>query len=447
MGRRSHSRALSVWANGSRIGEWHNPPGGVMAFQYDADWIASDVGRPLSLSLPFGLGPTRLRGEKIRNFFENLLPDNEAIRQRIGARFKTRSLDAFDLLEAVGRDCIGAIQVLPVDATPDGWNVIEGRTLDEAQIERHLSDAVAANPAGSAGDHDVDDFRISLAGAQEKTAFLWHRGKWMLPQGATPTTHIFKLPLGLIGGRKVDMHTSVENEWLCMRILAAYGLPTASVEMLRFGERKVLSVARFDRRLTPDRKTLLRLPQEDFCQALGLPPHLKYQRDGGPGLVQIADRLRQSANARNDIEMLLAAQVLFWMLAAPDGHAKNFSIQLFARGAFALAPLYDVMSIWPVEGDGGSQWSWHKAKLAMAIPGNRARYRLREIRRTHFDEMARQCFFDENAAGVLTPILEKTPDVIAQVGAALPADFPSRVAEAVFAGLQRSADMLADARN
>jgi serine/threonine-protein kinase HipA len=418
-----------------------------MAFQYDADWIASDVGRPLSLSLPFGLGPTRLRGEKIRNFFENLLPDNEAIRQRIGARFKTRSLDAFDLLEAVGRDCIGAIQVLPVDATPDGWNVIEGRTLDEAQIERHLSDAVAANPAGSAGDHDVDDFRISLAGAQEKTAFLWHRGKWMLPQGATPTTHIFKLPLGLIGGRKVDMHTSVENEWLCMRILAAYGLPTASVEMLRFGERKVLSVARFDRRLTPDRKTLLRLPQEDFCQALGLPPHLKYQRDGGPGLVQIADRLRQSANARNDIEMLLAAQVLFWMLAAPDGHAKNFSIQLFARGAFALAPLYDVMSIWPVEGDGGSQWSWHKAKLAMAIPGNRARYRLREIRRTHFDEMARQCFFDENAAGVLTPILEKTPDVIAQVGAALPADFPSRVAEAVFAGLQRSADMLADARN
>jgi serine/threonine-protein kinase HipA len=418
-----------------------------MAFQYDADWIASDVGRPLSLSLPFGLGPTRLRGEKIRNFFENLLPDNEAIRQRIGARFKTRSLDAFDLLEAVGRDCIGAIQVLPVDATPDGWNVIEGRTLDEAQIERHLSDAVAANPAGSAGDHDVDDFRISLAGAQEKTAFLWHRGKWMLPQGATPTTHIFKLPLGLIGGRKVDMHTSVENEWLCMRILAAYGLPTASVEMLRFGERKVLSVARFDRRLTPDRKTLLRLPQEDFCQALGLPPHLKYQRDGGPGLVQIADRLRQSANARNDIEMLLAAQVLFWMLAAPDGHAKNFSIQLFARGAFALAPLYDVMSIWPVEGDGGSQWSWHKAKLAMAIPGNRARYRLREIRRTHFDEMARQCFFDENAAGVLRPILEKTPDVIAQVGAALPADFPSRVAEAVFAGLQRSADMLADARN
>lgn len=447
MGRRSHSRALSVWANGSRIGEWHNPPAGVMSFQYDADWIASDVGRPLSLSLPFGLGSTRLRGEKIRNFFENLLPDNEAIRQRIGARFKTRSLDAFDLLEAVGRDCIGAIQILPVDATPDGWNVIEGRVVDDAQIERHLSDAVVANPAGSGGDHDVDDFRISLAGAQEKTAFLWHHGKWMLPKGATPTTHIFKLPLGLLGGRKVDMHTSVENEWLSMRILAAYGLPTASVEMLRFGEHKVLSVARFDRRLTPDGKTLLRLPQEDFCQALGLPPHLKYQRDGGPGLVQIADRLRQSANARNDIEMLLAAQVLFWMLAAPDGHAKNYSIQLFARGAFALTPLYDVMSIWPVEGDGGSQWSWHKAKLAMAVPGNHARYRMREIRRMHFDEMARQCFYDENAAGIVTPIIEKTPEVIAKVGAALPADFPCRVAEPVFAGLQRSADMLADARS
>ncbi|MFX1739370.1 type II toxin-antitoxin system HipA family toxin [Paraburkholderia sp. A1RI_3L] len=443
MGRPTHTRALSVWANGARIGEWRNPASGAMEFQYDAGWMSSPLGRPLSLSLPFGVDTTPLRGDRVRNFFENLLPDNEAIRQRIGARFKTPSLDAFDLLEAIGRDCIGALQILPANATSDGWDTVSGRVVDEAAIERHLLDTVSPNPGRAPADQDPDDFRISLAGAQEKTAFLRYEGKWMLPHGATPTTHIFKLPLGLIGGRKVDMQASVENEWLCMRILGAYGLPVASTEMLQFGSQKVLAVARFDRRFTPDGKTLLRLPQEDFCQALGLPPHLKYQRDGGPGLVQIADRLRQSANGLKDIETLLGAQILFWMLAAPDGHAKNFSLHLLARGAFALTPLYDVMSIWPVEGDGGSQWSWYKARLAMAVPGNHPRYRMQEIRRAHLDEMARRCFYGENATSLIAPIIERTPAVIAEVGAALPSGFPPRVAETIFKGLQRNADALA----
>jgi serine/threonine-protein kinase HipA len=447
MGRPSRTRALSVWANGARIGEWRNPPNGAMEFEYDPSWIASDIGRPLSLSLPFGLDTMPLRGEAVRNFFENLLPDNEAIRARIGARFKTPSLDAFDLLEAIGRDCAGAIQILPANATPKGWDRIEGRPVDEGEIERILFDTASSGTNASTDNRDPDDFRISLAGAQEKTAFLRFQDQWMVPHGATPTTHIFKLPLGLIGGRRVNMKDSVENEWLCMHILGAYGLPVAATEILQFGSQKVLGVERFDRRLTSDGHTLLRLPQEDFCQALGLPPHLKYQRDGGPGLVQIAERLRLSANASRDIETLLTTQILFWMLAAPDGHAKNFSIHLFARGTFALTPLYDVMSIWPVEGDSGSQWSWYKAKLAMAIPGNHPRYRMQEIYRSHFDEMARQCFYGENANRIIMSIVDKTPRVIAEVGASLPPGFPSRVVETVFRGLQRSSDALAANQN
>jgi serine/threonine-protein kinase HipA len=448
MGRPSHTRALSIWANGIRVGEWRVPASGAMELQYDAAWMNSDIGRPLSLSLPFGVEPTSLRGDVVRNFFENLLPDREEIRQRIGARFKTPSLDAFDLLTAVGRDCVGAIQLLGIDATPEGNGSIEGRVVDETEIEHLLMQSVTRPVGGSPdeADADPDDFRISLAGAQEKTAFLRYKDQWMVPHGSTPTTHIFKLPLGLVGNSKVDLGTSVENEWLCMHLLKGYGLPVANTGILQFGKHRVLSVERFDRRFSTSGERLLRLPQEDFCQTMGLPPHLKYENDGGPGIVSIADKLRQSVNSEQDIATLLTAQILFWMLAAPDGHAKNFSIHLLPRGLFSLTPLYDVMSIWPVEGDGGSQWSWHKAKLAMAIPAKTRRNRMKDIKRSHFDEMAQACAYGENADPLIDPIIERTPEVIATVRDQLPPDFPERVANAIFKGLQDKANELESAK-
>jgi serine/threonine-protein kinase HipA len=442
MGRPSHTRALSVWTNGLRVGTWRIPTNGNMEFQYDADWIDSDEGRPLSLSLPFGFDTSPLRGEQVRNFFDNLLPDNEAIRRRLGTRFRTRSLDAFDLLEAVGRDCVGALQILAPDAEPDGFDRIEGRPLREDDVEDLLTRVVM--PGTAAEQDDPDDLRLSLAGAQEKTALLYHDGQWWVPHGATPSTHILKLPLGFVGHAKIDMTTSVENEWLCLQLLEAFGLPAAAAEILQFGAQKVLSVTRFDRRMNPAAPWLLRLPQEDFCQALGVAPHLKYESDGGPGMVDICEILRQSAQQEADLRTFLSAQILFWMLAAPDGHAKNFSLRLLRRGRFELTPLYDVMSIWPVEGSTGSQWSWHKAKLAMAVPGRHERYRLKEIRRQHFNEMARLCFFGQDAEPILESLIERTPAAIEQVSARLPEHFPERVAQRIFAGLQHSADRLAE---
>lgn len=445
MGRPSRTRALSVWANGIRVGEWRVPGGGTMEFAYDPAWMTSTVGRPLSLSLPFRTDGGPLRSDAVRNFFENLLPDNEQIRQRIGMRFKTPSLDAFDLLAAIGRDCVGALQILDADAMPHGVDRIDGRHVDADAIERLLIETVSSGRNDTDDDFPEEDgeFRISLAGAQEKTGLLRYQDQWQIPRGSTPTTHILKLPLGLVGNRKINMFHSVENEWLCLRILRAYGLPTTEAEILQFGTRKVLGVERFDRRFAASGTALLRLPQEDFCQVFGLPPHLKYENDGGPGLVKIAQMLRLSSNARQDLHTLLSAQILFWMLAAPDGHAKNFSIRLLAHGAFALTPLYDVMSIWPVEGKHGSQVSWHTTKLAMAVPGNHRRYRMRDIDRSHFDEMARQCFYATNADALIDPIVEQTAAVIDAVSADLPAGFPEQVATAIFNGLQRGADTLA----
>ncbi|WP_321816902.1 MULTISPECIES: type II toxin-antitoxin system HipA family toxin [unclassified Paraburkholderia] len=439
MGRKSHSRTLSIWANGERVGTWTLTGSGDAELRYDAGWKASDAGRPLSLSLPFGLGERPLRGTRVYHYFDNLLPDSAVIRRRIAARFRTESIDAFDLLKAIGRDCVGAVQLLDEDETPAPLARIDGTPLDDAAIERLLLETSGAVLPG-AGDAE-EELRISLAGAQEKTALLYHDGRWLLPHGATPTTHILKLPLGFIGHRKVDFNTSVENEWLCLAVLKAYGLPVSNARIVTFGAQKVLAVERFDRAVSRS-GALLRLPQEDFCQALGVAPHFKYEAQGGPGVREIADLLRQSQSAREDIETFLAAQIAFWMMAAPDGHAKNFSLRLLPGGRFQLAPLYDVMSIWPVEGDGGNQWSWHKATLAMAVWGKSRHYRMRDVKRAHFDATAQLCHYGPDAAPIIERLVARTPQVIETVGANLPEGFPARVAERLFDGLRLSAQRL-----
>lgn len=438
MGRKSHTRALSIWANVQRVGTWRIPARGDMELLYDAGWKQSTVGRPLSLSLPFGVGDAPLRGERINHYFDNLLPDSDVIRRRLAARFGVATTEPFDLLAALGRDCVGAVQLLGEDDVPTGLDRIDGTPLSDDDVARVLDQA--SGVVAAAGDDD--DFRLSLAGAQEKTALLFHDGRWMRPHGATPTTHILKLPLGLVGNKRADLTASVENEWLCLAILRAFGLPAANAEIVQFGAYKVLSVERFDRALHRDGGWLLRLPQEDFCQALGVPPHLKYESHGGPGVPDLASLLRHSETAREDLDTLFAALIVFWMLAAPDGHAKNFSLRLLPGGRFRLTPLYDVMSIWPVEGDGANQWSWHKAKLAMAVHGKRKHYAMRDITRRHFSAMAEHCLLGDIATPIVERLIAMTPQVIESVGAALPAGFQTRVAERILGGLQFAAQRL-----
>ncbi|CAN0625086.1 serine/threonine-protein kinase HipA [Burkholderia multivorans] len=437
MGRKPHARALSIWANGVRVGVWRIPARGAMELHYDPAWKQSAAGRPLSLSLPFGIGDAPLRGERVNHYFDNLLPDSEAIRRRLATRFGTTTLEPFDLLAAVGRDCVGAVQLLGEDEAPAGFDRIDGTPLSDDDVARLLDQA-----SGAAGNGDGDDFRLSLAGAQEKTALLRHDGRWMRPHGATPTTHILKLPFGLVGNKRADLTTSVENEWLCLAILRAFGLPVPDAQIVTFGAHKVLSVKRFDRALNRDGRWLLRLPQEDFCQALGVPPHLRYEAHGGPGVPDLAAILRQSEQPDADLDTLFAALILFWMLAAPDGHAKNFSLRLLPGGRFRLTPLYDVMSIWPVEGDGANQRSWHKAKLAMAVHGKRRHYAMREVTRRHFSAMAEQCRLGDIAAPIVERLIAATPGVIDAVGAALPRGFPAKVADRILAGLKQAAQRL-----
>jgi serine/threonine-protein kinase HipA len=440
MARRSKTQTLALWANGTYVGRWTVTARGDMELQYAPAWRASAVGRPLSLSLPFGLGDEPLKGSAVEHYFDNLLPDSPAIRKRVAERFRTGSVESFDLLSAIGRDCVGALQFLPEGAAPEGQDRVEGVEADEPAIERHLLEVVTPDRFG-ARDPD-DDFRISLAGAQEKDAFLRWNGRWMKPRGATPTTHIFKLPLGLVGGKQADFSTSVDNEWLCLKLIDAYGLPVPQAEIATFGQQRVLVVERFDRTVSADGQRLLRLVQEDFCQATGTSPLVKYEAEGGPGLGVLFNLLQQSVEAERDLRTLMASQLLFWMLRAPDGHAKNFSIHLLPGGRYRMTPLYDVMSAYPVMGDGPNQWSPRALKLAMALVGKNRHYEAERIQRRHFNSTAKRFGYGETAEPMIRELVERTPAVIDQVQQALPAGFSQEVADKVLGGLQSAARAL-----
>jgi serine/threonine-protein kinase HipA len=441
MPRRTQTNRLDLWMNGLPVGYWETTRSGERLVYRD-DWIDDPQGRPLSLSLPFTPGNQPYSGQVVANYFDNLLPDSKPIRRRIATRYRTGGTEPFRLLARLGRDCVGAIQMLPPDEEPVGLESIRGRELNQGEIARLLQDTTSTTPLGQ---HEpVDDLRLSIAGAQEKTALLRHDNRWLLPEGSTPTTHIFKLPLGLVGNMRADMRTSVENEWLCSKIVAAYGLPIAQCEIATFEDQKALVVERFDRRPSSDASWILRLPQEDMCQATGTPALQKYESDDGPGINAIMDVLKRSEREATDTRRFFMTQMIFWLLAATDGHAKNFSIAHLPGNRYQSTPLYDVLSAHPIIGRGANRIAAQRVKLAMAVRGKNVHYLLNQIQPRHWIAQGERVGFSatdvEEMIGELTA---RTPDVIEEVARLLPKDFPMDIAEAIFNGMRRLNSKLA----
>jgi serine/threonine-protein kinase HipA len=439
---------LRLWMNGVPVGVWTTLRTGTPVLRYLETWARSEEGRALSLSLPFTAGLEH-RGDVVNRYFDNLLPDSGDIRRRLRRRFRARSDDAFDLLAAIGRDCAGAVQLLPPGVEPEGWNRIDAVALRDRDVAAIVASVTSDAPLGQG---DEEDLRISIAGAQEKTALLRIGSRWHRPHGATPTTHILKLPLGLVGNMRADMADSVENEWLCARILSELGFEMAPTEMATFGDTKALVVTRFDRRWQgvaagaerkahfrpPEGAWIARLPQEDFCQALGVAPDRKYESDGGPSVRDCLRVLAMSENADEDRAVFVLAQLAFWLLAATDGHAKNFSLRQRREGRFSLTPLYDVLSAWPIVGDGPNLIAYPRARLAMAIRGERnAHFRLREIQARHWQRLAATC-----GPGVwerMREMVERVDGVLDAVATAMPPGFPERTWAPISAGMRRHA--------
>jgi len=414
---------LNVFLNARLVGRLTRESSGAIEFRYDQSWLDWEHGFAVSLSLP--LREDRYLGDPVIAVFDNLLPDNDEFRRRLAARHQAGGTDAYSLLAAIGRDCVGALQFLPDGAEPGRAGVVTGKPVSDEKIAEILVNLEAA-PLGAGAD---EEFRISLAGAQEKTALLHWDKAWHIPRGSTPTTHILKPQIGRQNGR--DLSHSVEKEFLCVQILGALGLPVAETQIADFDGVRALVIKRFDRQQTTDNR-LLRVPQEDCCQALSIPPTLKYERDGGPGIAALHDFLKGSDDPLTDQRLFIKTQVAFWILAATDGHAKNFSVRLNLGGGFRLTPLYDVMSTQPLLAAG--QLRRNQMRLAMAIGENR-HYRLHEIFPRHFHQTAARIGM---ADAVMTEVLDEIGTnlrpAIDKVSEQLPDTFPDKIRDAITEG-------------
>lgn len=424
MSRSPRDRRLNIFLNNRLVGSLDRETSGAITFGYSPAWLDWDNALPVSLSLP--LAERRYLGASVLAVFDNLLPDSAAIRRRVAELVHVEGTDAYSLLSALGRDCVGALQFLPDGEEPDALGGVRGVPLTEAGVARILG-ALALNPLGLDGN---PDFRISIAGAQEKTALLRWKKRWQKPLGTTPTTHILKPQIGKLPNG-LDLSASVENEYLCLKITGALGLPSAEARIVSFRGRKALVVERFDRLRTRDDR-LLRVPQEDCCQALSVPPTQRYESEGGPGVAEILTLLKGSDDPLGDQYLFLKAVVTFWLLGATDGHAKNFSIFLSPGGRFRLTPLYDVISTQP--NVDARQLRRNQMKLAMAV-GNTRHYRVDTIRPRHFEETAAK-------AGVGASVLHSIFDDLAKSGAKavetatanLPRGFPQHLVDSLAAG-------------
>lgn len=418
MPRRRRHEPLRVYLNNRLVGHLTKDPSGAIGFTYDDSWLGWEHALPVSLSLP--LRETPYRGEPVAAVFENLLPDSEGLRRRVAEKVGARGTDAYSLLAAIGRDCVGALQFIAGDVEAvDMAAAIEGEEVDDEAIGRLLRGLVQA-PLGL--DRD-DEFRISVAGAQEKTALLYHEGSWLKPHGTTATTHLFKTQIGRLPNG-IDLSNSVENEYYCLKLIEAFGLPVNSAEIRTFGETKALVIERFDRRWTSDGR-LLRLPQEDCCQALSVPPTAKYQSEGGPGMVQILDLLKGSDTPAEDQPLFFKAQLLFWLIGATDGHAKNFSIYLGPGGSYHMTPLYDVLSAQPSLDSG--QIRQNQMKLAMSV-GENNHYRLGGIHARHFIQTGEEAKLPKRLVrNAIEDIRTQAGKAIEQIEEMLPPGFPEEI--------------------
>jgi serine/threonine-protein kinase HipA len=428
VGRKRQRGELDVYVGSSKVGQYSRAPNGATAFRYDPDWLASDRAFPISLSMP--LTDRIWSGERVASYFDGLLPDDHRVREKIAAREHAASAGIFDLLAAIGRDCVGALRFIPAGQDPGDPTKMEYRPISDDEIAGRLA-SLAINPLGIQAE---DDFRLSIAGVQEKTAFLWIDNQWQLPIGSTPTSHIFK-PAIKEGVKGADFSDTPWNEWLCLTLCRTLGLETANAEVHRFDDKPVIVLERFDRLWREG--VLYRLPQEDICQALEIPPARKYQSDGGPGITDVLELLNGALAPHQDRLIFIKAQIVFWLLAAIDGHAKNFSL-FITPGGYRLTPLYDVMSaaLYP-------QLPAQKIKLAMAV-GEKNHYRLQQIQLRHFYQTGQKAGLSrevmEDLFSNLAAQMEKAINDAANSAAA--AGMPESTSNPILDGVRKRAEMI-----
>ena len=369
------TKELIAIIEGREMGRVARDNRGKLSFTYSEQWRNAPDAYPLSISMPLAL--TEHGNAKVDPYLWGLLPDNSNVLDQWGKRFHVSPRNAFGLIAHVGEDCAGAVQFVQ----PERLDAILGQAppeiewLDDAAIAQRLRTLRADH---SAWRIPRDTGQFSLAGAQPKTAFLFENGRWGVPSGRMPTTHILKPPTG-------DLDGHVENEHFCLELARSLGLPTVSSRIMHFQDEIAIVVERYDRvRIDA---VWRRVHQEDVCQALSIPPTRKYQNEGGPGIRDIVELLKTySTRPDEDVSAFLDSIAYNWLIAGTDAHGKNYALLIGSGGKVRLAPLYDLASVLPYP-----DIDIERAKLSMKLGGE---YRLRNIGLRHWRNLGEELHVD-----------------------------------------------------
>jgi serine/threonine-protein kinase HipA len=392
-------KELLVIVNDNLLGRVIQLETGRLKFEYDGGWTNRIDAFPLSLSMP--LAQSEHSHQVAQNYISGLLPDNVDIRRSIARQYQLGSATPFKLVSAIGEDLAGAVQMIPRSRLRRltqrlGVTQISEKDLSEYLQSRRLQAGIVQISS--------DAGQFSLAGAQIKKAIYWVNDKWYEPRGRTPSTHIIKPPMP-------DLDGQVENEHFCLRLASRLDLPTCRSEVVFIGGKPNIVVERYDRqrlkgaralKLTEPGGTVIRIHQEDMCQALGIDPTRKYQEDGGPGMKSIMALLSSSGRPSIDRARFMRACALNFVILGTDAHGKNYSL-LIEHGRFRLAPLYDINSVLPYE-----RIVLNTKKIAMAVGGEN---KWRSIGLGHWQKAARETGFPaDEMVETVRDLLLRAPD-------------------------------------
>jgi serine/threonine-protein kinase HipA len=322
-------KSLDVYLDERLVGTLSRSTGG-LCFSYSVEYLGLPAPLPLSRHLPIetGLPPQIFEDQASRAFFENLLPEGD-VRSQVARNLGVSRENTFELLAALGGDCAGAVSLLP----PGEKQRRTGhyRPISRDNLAEEL-DRLPSHPFLA----DEEGVRLSLAGAQNKLPIYYDGNEFYVPEEGAPSTHIIKTPIK-------NLENTVVNEAFCMDLAAQVGLNVPRTDVVELGGSQYFLIERYDRQTTLAGR-IERLHQEDFCQALGIPPAEKYEKEGGPGFGACFGLLRAwSSEPFPDVAALLQWALFNFLIGNADAHGKNISF-LYAGGQVRLAPLYDLIS-------------------------------------------------------------------------------------------------------
>jgi serine/threonine-protein kinase HipA len=392
---------LHVLMGGIMIGRLEQSANGSLSFEYNDRWLAATRQQiPLSLSLP--LASKKHSGKTIENYLWNLLPDSDDTLKAWGRAYDVSSNSAFALLSKVGEDCAGAVQFV-TDEWMEANDKLPGDVewIDTAEVAKRIKRL--REERTWTGRRPGDKGHFSLAGAQPKMALLLDGRRWGVPSGRRATTHILKPPMPHLNG-------TTENEHACLLLANRLGITAAETRVEHFDDEAAIVITRYDRETGAD-GVVRRFHQEDMCQALGVHPDDKYQRDGGPSAELITTRvLRYAADPEKDLARFVSMLAFNFLVGNTDAHAKNFSVIHLADRRMYLAPMYDVLSYQPYIGDDHER---RRLRMAMKVGGY---YKFDDVQSRYWERQANLMKFDpEKMVSIVKDLAARIPDGMAAV--------------------------------